>query len=129
MALKFNTERWQKWRENTTKHYRFVIMNEDTFEEVGSYKLTLMNLYIFISTLLVMLTFLVFLLIAYTPIKEYLPGFQPLGNNDRRLLELTKEVNRMGQEMQAQEVYINNLRRMLTGNPIREKDVPKVDMP
>jgi murein DD-endopeptidase MepM/ murein hydrolase activator NlpD len=129
MALKFNTERWQKWRENTTKHYRFVIMNEDTFEEVGSYKLTLMNLYIFISTLLVLLTFLVFLLIAYTPIKEYLPGFQPLGNNDRRLLELTKEVNRMGDEMQAQEVYINNLKRMLTGNPIREKDVPKVDMP
>jgi murein DD-endopeptidase MepM/ murein hydrolase activator NlpD len=125
MALKFNAERWTKWRENITKHYRFVIMNEDTFEEVGSYKLTLMNLYVFISTLLVVLTCLVFMLIAYTPIKEYLPGFQPVSSNDRRLLELTREVNRMGQEMQAQEVYIKNLQRMLTGNPLREKDVPK----
>jgi hypothetical protein len=125
MALKFNAERWKKWRENITKHYRFVIMNEDTFEEVGSYKLTLMNLYVFISTLLVVLTWLVFMLIAYTPIKEYLPGFQPVSSNDRRLLELTREVNRMGQEMQAQEVYIKNLQRMLTGNPLREKDVPK----
>lgn len=126
MALKFNTERWKKWRENATKHYRFVIMNEDTFEEVGSYKLTLMNLYVLISTLLVLFTFLVFLLIAYTPIKEYLPGFQPETNHDRRLLELTREVNRMGQEMQAQEVYIKNLQRMLTGNPQRERDVPQV---
>lgn len=126
MALKFNTERWKKWRESITKHYRFVIMNEDTFEEVGSYKLTLMNLYVFISTLLVVLTFLVFLLIAYTPIKEYLPGFQPVSSNDRKLLELSREVNRMGQEMQAQEVYIKNLQRMLTGNPLREGDVPKV---
>jgi murein DD-endopeptidase MepM/ murein hydrolase activator NlpD len=126
MALKLNTERWKKWRDNATKHYRFVIMNEDTFEEVGSYKLTLMNIYIVISTLLVVLTFLVFLLIAYTPIKEYLPGFQPMSNNDRRLLELTREVNRMGQEMQAQEVYIKNLQRMLTGNPQREEDVPQV---
>lgn len=123
--MKFNVDRLKKWRENSTKHYRFVIMNEDTFEEVGSYKLTLMNLYVFLSTLLVVLTCLVFLLVAYTPIKEYLPGFQPVTNNDRRLLELTREVNRMGQEMQAQEVYIKNLQRMLTGNPQREKDVPK----
>ena len=126
MAWKFNAERWQKWREYNNKHFRFVIMNEDTFEEVGSYKLTLMNLYVFISTLMVVLTFLVFLLIAYTPIKEYLPGFQPVSNNDRRMLELTREVNRMGQEMQAQEVYIKNLQRMLTGNPLRERDVPQV---
>jgi murein DD-endopeptidase MepM/ murein hydrolase activator NlpD len=118
-------ERMQRWRGNLNNRFRFVIMNDETFEEVGSYKLTLMNVYVAISTLLVFFTVLVFMLIAYTPIKSYLPGFQAT-SNDRELLELTREVNRMDREMRAQQTYIKNLQRMMGGTPETVRDVPQV---
>jgi hypothetical protein len=114
-------ERMQRWRGNLNNRFRFVIMNDETFED----KLTLMNVYVAISTLLVFFTVLVFMLIAYTPIKSYLPGFQTT-SNDRELLELTREVNRMDREMRAQQTYIKNLQRMMGGKPETVKDVPQV---
>jgi murein DD-endopeptidase MepM/ murein hydrolase activator NlpD len=118
-------ERMQRWRGNLNNRFRFVIMNDETFEEVGSYKLTLMNVYVAVSTLLVFFTVLVFMLIAYTPIKSYLPGFQTT-SHDRELLELAREVNRMDREMRAQQTYIKNLQRMMGGKPETVRDVPQV---
>lgn len=55
--------------------YRMVIINEQTFEEQLQFRLSRLN--VIISTVLLLTFFgvFVFFLIAYTPIKEYIPGY------------------------------------------------------
>ena len=66
---------WQRWRASLSNRYRLSVMNEETFEEVRSFQLSLMNVYLALSSIVVLVAVAVVLLIAYTPIKKYLPGF------------------------------------------------------
>ncbi len=55
--------------------YRMVIVNEETFEEQLQFRLSRLNVIILLTLLLAILTTTIFLTIAYTPIKEYIPGY------------------------------------------------------
>ncbi|RME13009.1 MAG: M23 family peptidase, partial [Bacteroidetes bacterium] len=55
--------RWERLKDN----YRLVVMNKDTFEEVGAYNLSLLNVYILISSVVVLVAILVWLAFAFTP--------------------------------------------------------------
>ena len=55
-------------------HYRLVVMNEDTYEEVVKFKLTRLSVYIIMSTIFVLMVVLTISLIIFTPLKYYLPG-------------------------------------------------------
>ena len=52
-----------------------VILNDESFEEVSSVRLSRFNVYILLSTLLVILVFLVASAIIFTPLREYIPGY------------------------------------------------------
>ncbi len=53
--------------------YRLVVMNEDTYEEVVKFKLSRLSVYIVLSTLFIVLVGLTVALIAFTPLKLYIP--------------------------------------------------------
>lgn len=93
--------------------YRLVIMKNETFEEVGSYKLTLLNVYIAVSTVAVVMALLVFALIAFTPIRKYIPGYGDVNKNEE-LSELYQKLDSIEYYMNSTEVYADNVRRMLT---------------
>ena len=54
--------------------YRLVVMNDDTYEEVVTFKLSRLSVYITLSTIFVMLTGLTVALIVFTPLRMYIPG-------------------------------------------------------
>lgn len=54
--------------------YRLVVMNDDTYEEVVTFKLSRMSVYIMLSTIFVVLVGLTVALIVFTPLKYYIPG-------------------------------------------------------
>ena len=65
-----------KFKQKLTDKYRLVVLNENTFEERFSLKLSRLNVFVlggFFSILLVILTII---FIAFTPIKEYIPGYE-----------------------------------------------------
>lgn len=110
------------------KHtYRLVVMNNETFEEVGSYRLTLLNVYIFVSTLLVLLAFLVVLAVAFTPLKRYIPGYGEGGDNREEVEQLYREVKKMEKQLAAQEKYATNFHKVLVGDVETAEDVIKSD--
>lgn len=76
-----------------------------------------------LSTVIVLVATLVILLIAYTPVKRYLPGYQGGGNNGREVIALAREVESLEKELRAQQKYTENVRRMLVGDVQTEKDV------
>jgi len=100
------------------KHtYRLVIMNNETFEEVGSYRLSLLNVYVLLSTLIVLVGILMWMLITYTPLRRYIPGYSGTSSNQQELVfELSQKVEKLETDASYSKTYIESLRRMLTHN-------------
>lgn len=102
---------WKRWLAN----YRFVIFNEETYEERFSYKLNRLNVFLAISISVVLLIAATFLVISQTQLKEYIPGYdsselrrQAIRNNDRLdSLQLTLEQNQR---------YIASVNKVLRGD-------------
>lgn len=95
--------------------YRLVIMNDDTFEEVTSVKLTPLAVYVGVSSLIVGTAILVTMLIIWTPMKRYIPGYGDF-TRDSEIAELTGKVASMEIEMEATRRYNENIKNILTGN-------------
>lgn len=103
-------------------HYRLVIMNEDTYEEVVKFKLTRLSVYIAFSTLFVLLVGLTASLIIFTPLKYYLPGVG-YGNvkQVKEYRSMKIRTDSMEQALTYHQQYFNNLQKVLQGT------LPKLD--
>lgn len=66
MAFDFKKTQ-KKLREHLAKAFLFVIRDENTFEEIATYRLTFLNVYILLSTVFCIAGLLTFLLITLTP--------------------------------------------------------------
>ena len=67
---------------------RLIILNEDTFEETFSLKLSLMNVFIVASLGAVIIITVTTFIIAFTPLREFIPGYSST--------TLKKKCNRIG---------------------------------
>lgn len=105
----------KKWLENLRQNYRLTVMNNETFEEVGAYKLSALNLYIILSAIIVAVSLLVIALIAFTPIKRYIPGYGDL-SQQTEAIRLNKEVLDFEKKLNAHGEYTENFRRILVGD-------------
>ncbi|MBK6544967.1 MAG: M23 family metallopeptidase [Saprospiraceae bacterium] len=106
------------------KQFLFIIRNEESFEETASYRLTLQNIYILASTIVFILGLFLFLLIAFTPLKRYVPGYGDI-RSQGEFIKLEQKVTKLEEELQARETYISSVKRILTGNPETSADVTK----
>jgi murein DD-endopeptidase MepM/ murein hydrolase activator NlpD len=105
----------RKLMEKLRDKYRLVIMNDETFEEVTSIKLTPLAVYIGFSSLIVGTAILVTMLIIWTPIKRYIPGYGDF-TRDSEVAALTSKVADLESEMKATRTYSENFRKMLLGD-------------
>lgn len=101
--------------EKMRDQYRLVVMNDDTFEEVSSLKLTPLAVYVALSSLIVGTAILVTLLIIWTPLKRYIPGYGDF-QRDAEISALASKTGELEKELKAREFYIQNLQKILTGN-------------
>lgn len=67
--------------------YRLVVMNDDTYEEVVTFKLSRLSVYVMLSTIFVVLVGLTVALIVFTPLKYYIPG---TSNDYKSVMELKR---------------------------------------
>ena len=101
--------------EKLRDQHRLVIMNDDTFEEVTSIKLTPLSVYIGFSTLIVGTAFLVMAAIIWTPLKRYIPGYGDF-NRDAQINELASKVASLEGEIEVTRRYNENIRKILVGD-------------
>ena len=95
--------------------YRLVIMNDETFEEVTSLKLSPLTVYIFLSSLVVGTAIVMTVLIVYTPLKRYIPGYGDFERN-AEIAELSNKVTQLEDEVEAHRQYNENFRKILVGD-------------
>jgi hypothetical protein len=108
--------------------YRLVIMNDDTYEEVVTFKLSRLSVYVFLSTIFVVLTGLTVALIVFTPLKLYIPGYGDI-NASKELRELKMRADSLEESMQKKDQYMNSLKSVLQGNTTVKLDTTSINVP
>ncbi len=98
------------------KHrYRIVIMNDDTFEENFSLRLTPLGFFILLGSITIVMTLLVTSIIAFTPLREYIPGYADV-NMRRELVKLSLKSDSLEQSLFERTAFMENITNVLKGN-------------
>lgn len=95
--------------------YRLVILNESTFEEKISFKLSRLNVFVTGSLCIIGLIGLTTLLIAFTPLREYIPGYSS-NKLKKQAADLTFETDSLVRVLDNTNRYLDNIRKVLTGD-------------
>ena len=96
--------------------YRLVIMNDDTYEEVVTFKLSRISVYIGLCTMFVVLVGLTILLFISTPLKYYIPGEAASRQSKIELQTLKMRTDSLEQAIKNKDQYLNSIRQVLTGD-------------
>lgn len=107
-------------KQKLTDKYRLVVLNEDTFEERFSLKLSRLNVFVLGGVFSILLIALTTILIAFTPIKEYIPGYSS-SKLKADAVKLTFEADSLKTKLAILENYTNALRPVLTGEITSEE--------
>lgn len=93
---------------------RLVILNEDTFEEIFSFKLNLMNVFVTVTLSAIFLIAITTVIIAFTPLREFIPGYSSSKlKKDATVLALKSDSLTIA--LKKNEAYIKSIQKVLTG--------------
>ena len=112
--------------------YRFVIMTDSSFEEKLSVKLTRINVIAFVFTLVFFCFFSTMLLIAYTPLSEYVPGKSSV-EVQKGLIELNIKSDSLEAILLNRSIYLENINKIINGevlvNPENYEEITNTQIP
>ncbi len=109
-----NNKNKGKLKQKLTNKYRLVVLNENTFEERFSLKLSRLNIYILGGLFSVTLILATIILIAFTPLKEYIPGYSST-QLQKDATKLTIDSDSLKNRLYILEKYTNSIKSVLTG--------------
>ena len=102
------------------RKHRFVVMDTDTFKEKLSFQLSGINLFVVIGITIIVLILVTTVLIAFTPMREWIPGY-----TDTKTVEQTysnaKKLDSLQVQLENQEWMIATLQAILKGEVPREQ--------
>ena len=93
---------------------RLVILNEDSFEEIFSLRLTLMNVFVVGSIGAISIITITTFIIAFTPLREYIPGYTS-SKLKKEATELALKSDSLAVAIQKNEKYLASIKEVLNG--------------
>lgn len=94
-------------------------MTDDTLEERFTFRLSRMNVFIALGTLAIVLIFLTSFLIAFTPLREYIPGYTNVGLT-KRLYKLQLKTDSIERVLISKDRFLANIRDVINGKNLTE---------
>lgn len=124
---KTKTKKKKRFAEN----YRIAILNDRTLKEVWYTVLSLRSLIIVVSLVVLLLVGIGIVLVNYTPLRQYVPGY-PSTDEQQMLVDNFLKVDSLEKAMSQGELYLENLHSILVGNStkphfIDRDSIKKVD--
>jgi len=107
--------RGKKIKKKLLHKYRLVVLNEATFEERFSFKLNRLNVFVFSTVFAVFLIVITTILIAFTPLREYIPGYSSTALK-KRALNLSYKTDSLEQALDINQQYLASIKKVLTGD-------------
>ena len=117
-------EKKRTWRKKIRNKYNLIIRNDETFEEKISIRLTKLNVFIIISSLIIILVVLVIYLVAFTSLREYIPGYTDVSLR-KKLYELQARADSLEADFKRKDLFIYNIKKIIEGEEIVD-ELPKV---
>ncbi|MFN5987332.1 MAG: hypothetical protein ACK42B_10675 [Chitinophagaceae bacterium] len=122
---KFDINNTFKRRSNT---YRLVITNDDTYDEILVLRLSRKSVYLTFSISFILLVGLTIALIAFTPLKYYIPGYGT--KESRTALQLLKiRTDSLEQSIYYKEQYLEGLKKVLSEGNSNQLDTIPLQLP
>jgi hypothetical protein len=117
----------QNFLQRLNGQYRMVFIDDESLEEVATFRLTLRKLYVLFSAVFVVVVTITVCLLLATPLKYYIPGY---GNNKAniQMLRLKKSVDSLSDLVAAQNAYEDNIRKVISGKYDGQPDTTMLDM-
>lgn len=101
-------------KRSITEKYRLAVIDEENLSEVRSFRVSLLNIYIWISTILLLLGIGIISLIFFTPAKRLVPGYGDVEQN-RQYLSLKDRVSEIEEALEVQQLYNESLKKIIQG--------------
>lgn len=120
----------EKWYKKLKDKYKLVILNDETYEEKLSFKLSRLNVFVASGTIAIILIIVTTLLIAFTPLREYIPGYTDVHLYEQ-LYQIEKLTDSLDADARQKSLYLENLRLILSGkdttiiSPLQQDTVDK----
>ena len=95
--------------------YRLVVLNEDTFEERMSLRLSRLNVFVVVGISSLMIVLMVILLIAFTPLRNFIPGYANV-NVRKQGVENFFRSDSMAVVLAQNNRYIENIKQIIEGD-------------
>ncbi|MDX9781778.1 MAG: M23 family metallopeptidase [Bacteroidales bacterium] len=110
-------ERLKKVKENRLRNkFRFSIFNDTTHEELFVFRANglMMLLSIVLSVIFIVIS--VTVLISYTPLREFIPGY-PDAQTRREIVQNALKLDSLEKTVKLWDFQLNNIQRIATGQP------------
>jgi murein DD-endopeptidase MepM/ murein hydrolase activator NlpD len=126
------SKKQEKWYRKLRDKYKLVILNDETYEEKVSFKLSRLNVFVATGTIAILLIILTTILIAFTRLREYIPGYTDVSLYEQ-LYKIEELTDSLEADSRQKALYLENLRLILSGrdttivNPVREDTVGHYD--
>tara|TARA_R110000868_G_scaffold150482_7_gene373727 strand:- start:299 stop:1165 length:867 start_codon:yes stop_codon:yes gene_type:complete len=95
--------------------YKLVILNEDTFEERLSLKLTRLNVFVIVSLSAIFLIAVTYTIIAFTSLREYIPGYSSTALK-KKATELNYKTDSLQRVIAMNDRYYTSIKKVLKGD-------------
>ena len=96
------------------RRYDFLMSHDDSGRPILNFKLNLLNLVLVIIGIALLLIIVTTFIIAFTPLREYIPGYTDT-NLNREVYELNLRADSLEREMQKKDIYFDNLKKIVEG--------------
>jgi len=108
------SDKKKSFYEKLRYHYRLSIFNEQTYEEVLGIRLSRLKVFTVVGITSMLLIVLVILLIAFTGLREYIPGY-PTGEERRMIVRNAQLVDSLVLEIQRRDRFFNDIKSIVNG--------------
>jgi murein DD-endopeptidase MepM/ murein hydrolase activator NlpD len=104
-----------KKKRNWRDKYRFSVINDATFEEIWRVRLTQYNAFLLITSLVLFIIGTTTSLIAFTNLREFIPGY-PDVTMRRNILLNAIHLDSLDRELALRDKYFANINAIVSGN-------------
>ncbi|MDR3219037.1 MAG: M23 family metallopeptidase [Dysgonamonadaceae bacterium] len=105
--------------------YKLSFLNENTLEEVFSFRLSRLSGFLALVVFAALLIALTSVVIIKTPIRNYLPGYMA-SEIRQEMIDNSLKTDSLEQHLHIQSKYLDNIRAILRGD-MKVDEIPKID--
>jgi murein DD-endopeptidase MepM/ murein hydrolase activator NlpD len=108
------------------RKYKLVLRDAYSYEEKISFFVSRLGVIVIAGTLVVALVVLTIYLVAFTSLREYIPGYTDIAL-PQKVFDLQQQADSLNDVLQMQEQYLENIRKILLDDEIHDEVTPQYE--